>query len=433
MIDDKIKDIAEENSANFVSLIRSLVKASREGEGEVQKMVRNKFSEYGCKVEVYRLHPIELSPEKEFAAEEVIEKRRHISVLGKHSGSRSGRSLMFFAHPDSEEIRDLDDWDHDPFKAEVEEGRMYGWGVADDLLGVATMIGVLAIINNLNTELHGEIYFCSTPSKRNARGVLSILNQGYKADAAIYLHPAESGKGLGEIKAFASGILKMKIRIKGDPPNTSEPSHTAFAHLGVNPIQKAMKIVEALNKFDDERGNRVSHWMLEEAVGRSTNLLISSMTCGETESFTRMPHECTMGVSVTFPPTEDMNEVKKDIEKIIKEETEKDLWLRENPPDVEWIFGTQGVEIPPDHSIYKVTSKAIFEVTGKKPSVNPLHSASDIRNPKLFSDIPTIGFGSLAGNLVQSGGHDEWIDINSYLDAIKVCAKIIYNWCTKNK
>jgi acetylornithine deacetylase len=72
--------------------------------------------------------------------------------------------------------------------------------------------------------------------------------------------------------------------------------------------------------------------------------------------------------------------------------------------------------------------QAVVEVTGVEPRVNPLHSASDIRNPKLFSDIPSVGVGLLAGDLTQAGGHDEWVDVEDYIRAIKICAKIIVDW-----
>jgi len=426
---EKIVDIAEKNRSNYVSFIRSLVKASKNGEKAVQCIVSDKLSKLGCEVDKHNLYPVELNADQEFAAEKSIEKRKHLSVVGKYTGSNSERSLMFFAHPDSEELRGLDEWEHPPFKAEIDNGRIYGWGIADDLLGVAIMTEAIELINNLNIELRGDVYLCSTPSKRNARGVLSILNQGYIADGAIYLHPAESGEGLGEIKAFASGLLKLLIRINGQPPKTTEPGHTAFAHLGINPIKKSSSILKSLEKLDSERANIVHHKKLEDAVGRSTNILIGSFNCGEKDGLTRMPDECTIGVSITFPPTEDMNDVKKKVEKTIKEIADDDPWLKDNPPELEWIFGTQGVEVPSDHPLYETTKKSIFEVTGKQPHVNPLHSASDIRNPMLFRDIPTVGFGSLSGNLVQSGGHDEWIDIDSYIDAIKVCARIIQSWC----
>ena len=47
-------------------------------------------------------------------------------------------------------------------------------------------------------------------------GVAAVLHAGHVADAAVYLHPAESGVGMREIKAFASGLLEFRITIEGN-------------------------------------------------------------------------------------------------------------------------------------------------------------------------------------------------------------------------
>jgi acetylornithine deacetylase len=419
----------EKNRSTYISLIRELVTTSENGEAALQELIGSKISEMGCKVESLKLLPIQLSPEKEFASEENIELIERISLVGWYPGTGGGRSLMFFAHPDSEKLQSLEDWRHEPFGAEVEDGRIYGWGIADDLLGVSTMIGALDILRSAGIELKGDLYLCSTASKRNARGVTAILDKGYKADAAIYLHPAESGEGLKEIKAFASGILNFKITIMGKPPVTTEPGHTVFAHHGVNPLGKAIKVIQVLKELDSRRGIKIYNDSLNVAIGRSTNLLISYVNCGDSRLLSRMPEKCVIGASLSFPPEEKMTELKEVIIETIQIVTENDSWMKANPPNIEWIFGTQAVVTPIDHPLYLIASKVIEEVTGVIPHVNPLHTASDIRNPILFSGIPTIGFGSLAGNLVQSGGHDEWIDIESYLNAIKICARIIMEWC----
>jgi acetylornithine deacetylase len=124
-----------------------------------------------------------------------------------------------------------------------------------------------------------------------------------------------------------------------------------------------------------------------------------------------------------------MLQLKKTIEKTVQVVANNDSWLKDNPPKIEWMFGTQAVETSVDHPLYVTASQVIEKITGKMPHVNPLHSASDIRNPILFSNIPTIGMGSLSGDLVQTGGHDEWIDIEDYISAIKVNAEIIREWC----
>jgi acetylornithine deacetylase len=429
MVQDKIANYIDENHSKYISLIRELVKVSEKGEETLQQVIASKLSQLGCTVETLKLLPVELSPDKEFASEESIELTERVSIVGTYKGAGGGRSLMFFAHPDSEELKDLEKWRHEPFRAEVKNGKIYGWGVADDLLGVATMIGALDATHGTDSELKGDLFLCSTASKRNARGVTAVLNNGYKADAAIYLHPAESGEGLKEIKAFASGLLNFKIIVKGMQPKTTEPGHTVFSHKGVNPFEKTLKLIDALKEFDSKRGAKIRNPSLHEAVGRSTNLLISYLNYGDPKRLSRMTDTCEIGISISFPPEENMNELKKNIQSILEDVAMTDPWLRQNPPHIDWVFGTQGVETSINHPLYQVVNKMIEKVTGNVPRVNPLHTASDIRNPILFSGIPTVGFGSLAGDLAQTGRQDEWIDIKDYIKAITVCASIVREWC----
>ena len=125
---------------------------------------------------------------------------------------------------------------------------------------------------------------------------------GYRADAALYLHPAESEKGLRDIKAITSGMLQFRVTVEGRPPDTPEPGQTAFTHLAVNAIDKAALVLAALKELDRERGSRVFHPALDAAVGRSTNLLASHISCGSKGRTTQVPTECVFEASVTFSP-----------------------------------------------------------------------------------------------------------------------------------
>ena len=190
----------------------------------------------------------------------------------------------------------------------------------------------------------------STPSKRHARGFTAVINNGFaEADAAVYLHPAESGAGLKEIKALASGQLIFHIKVKGKCPETTEPGHAAFAHLAVNPLDKAIVLQQALTKLGEERAKRIKHPTLEAACGRSTNVLVSSMKCGFDRSFTRVSPVCEMGAAVTYPPDqgEGPNEVRAEIEAAIRAAAEGDEWMREpaNAPEVTWLSGCTGSEV----------------------------------------------------------------------------------------
>ncbi len=418
----------DRNKELHISFLQKLIQAQKGGEEAVQALVAKTFEELGCAVETLRIKPASLEFKYQFAAEDSIPDKKRISVIGKYPGSRKGRSLLIFAHPDSEDVHSIERWSHDPFAGEIDKGRIYGWGVADDLAGVAVMTQALAALLGAGISPGGDLFLCSTPAKKNAQGVIALLSRGYRADASIYLHPAESGVGMREIKAIASGLLQFRINIEGKAPDTTEPGKTAFAHLGVNPITKANLIVQALQKLDTERGQRIHHALIENRVGRSTNLLISYINSGHENGLTQVPEECTIGASLTFPPGEKLDKVKKEIENSVAEVVNAESWLKEHPPVFEWIFGTQGVEVPVGHPLYRTVSSAIRKVVGEEPFVNPLHSASDIRNPNLFAGIPTIGYGPLGGDLSQNGRHDEWVDVTDYIRAIKIMAKAILDW-----
>jgi acetylornithine deacetylase len=419
----------EKNKDKHIAFLQELIKAQKGGEEAVQAVVAKKMKELGCEVETLRIKPTSLEFKYQFADKNVIPDKERISVVGKYPGSGKGRSLLLFAHPDSEDVRGTERWAHDPFAGEIENGRIYGWGVADDLAGVAVMTEAISALLESGNAPAGDVLLCSTPAKKNAQGVIALLSRGYTADASIYLHPAESGVGMREIKAIASGLLQFRITIRGQVPNTTEPGKTAFAHLGVNPILKADSIIQALQKLDEARGERVFHPALDEKVGRSTNLLISYISSGSANGLTQVPEECMIGASLTFPPGEELKAVMKEIEDSVAAVVKSDSWLKEHPPVLEWIFGSQGVEVPIDHPLYQTVSAAIREVTGEKPYVNPLHSASDIRNPHLFAGIPTVGYGPLGGDLSQNGNHDEWVDVADYIRAIKITAKAILEYC----
>jgi acetylornithine deacetylase len=227
-----------------------------------------------------------------------------------------------------------------------------------------------------------------------------------------------------EIQNVTPGILNFRVTISGMQPPTKNPGKTAFAHLGVNAIDKAVLIIQALKELDAERGERVHHKTIHDKVGRSTNLLITDIS-----SAGNVPTKCIVEASITFPPTEKLRNIRKEVEDCIIEASESDSWLNEHPPSILWVFGGEGMDLSIEHPICKTVSNAIQTVTGEKPVSNPMHAASSIYNPYLYSGIPSVAYGPLGGNLTQNGLHDEWIDIPDYIRAIKVTAKTIVEWC----
>ena len=421
-----VEQSTEETQA--IDFLRALIAAQESGEAAVQAVVRQRLARAGCAVDLVPYDPATVPVIGEFAGERAQAAGLRETVMGSLRGDPARRSLLLFAHPDSEPVAGLDAWQSPPFDGSIGDGRLYGWGVADDLAGVAT--AVLAVERAAATgAVLGDVVVASTPSKRHARGVAAVLHQGWTADAALYLHPAESGAGLSEIKAFASGHLEFRITVHGRLPDTTEPGHTAFAHLAVNPVDKAVLLLAALRDLDDRRAARVHHPTLDAAVGRSTNVMVSTLRAGDDSRLGRLGAACVLGGAVSYPPGEPLDGVQAEIEATVAQVAAGDAWLADHPPQIEWVAGVTGAECPPDHPLFRVAARAIAQRTGVQPHVNPMHTSSDIRNPAVQKGIPTIGLGGLCGDLTQNGRHDEWIEVADYLRTIDATAAIIVDWC----
>jgi acetylornithine deacetylase len=427
-----LKTHIETKRQHYMAVLRDLLAASANGEEALQQEVGRHFQRLGCQIETVINKPNDFALNSDFATELPAQSLDRVSVVGTHPGAGQGRNLLVFAHPDSEPVVHTDTWQHGPFAGEIDGDRMYGWGIADDLSGVAAMICALESIQTAELRLLGDVTIASTASKRRAQGIYAVLERGYSADAAIYLHPAESGAGLGDIKAISSGILQFRITVTGQPPPTTEPTHTPFYHQAINPIDKAWIIYHALTELAEQRAQQVHHPAFAQ-IGRSTNLNIAHINSGEAARASRVASTAVMVGSLTFPPNEDIADVQGMVNETVQRASENDPWLRDHPAQLEWLMGTSGVEVPLDGALYRTVASAIENVTGISPGVQSLHSGSEIRAPIHFKDIPTVGFGPLAGDLTQSGGADEWVSVDDYIRMIEVVVNIIVEWCSVSR
>lgn len=419
---------APEGRGDPVGFLRALIAAQADGENAVQALISDRLARAGCAVNAYDYDPAEVPVVGEFAVDASRDAGRRRAVVGTLAGDQTLPSLLLFAHPDGEPVSGTERWTRAPFSGEIIGGRLYGWGVADDLAGCAAAVVAIERAAAANRPI-GRAVFASTPSKRYARGVAALLHDGLRADAALYLHPAESGVGMREIKAVASGHIEFRIAVSGRAPATTEPVHTAFSHLGVNPIDKAIYLRDALMRLADARAARVRHPLIEARVGRATNLHVSRIRCGEMRAFSRIAETCQIGGAVAFPPGETLDGVKREIEAAIADAAAADAWLSVHPPEIAWLTGVTGAEVPATHPLYLTASAAVARVTGAAPQVNPMHTSSDIRNPAVEAGIPCVGLGCLGGDLTQNGRCDEWVDVDDFLRMVQVTAEVVTEWC----
>ena len=370
---------------------------------------------------------------EEFATHTMAERDNQTFLVGRLPGrgdgnaSGSGKSLLLFAHPDTEPFQPDPRWTSDPKTLSVRRGRAFGWGVADALAGLVMMVGAVSALQSAGVTLASDLTIVSAPSKRHRRGIAAAMASGISADAAVYCHPAESGRGLDEVTAFAPGQLEFSITVQGAQPQTYEPAHTAFAHRGTNALQRARPILDALHALGRSRAERLSHPRLEHAIGRSVNLMVSRCVFGLDTPLSRLPAELELGGAMTLIPGESMEAVKAEVEAAIGAASSAG-WLAKHPPALTWLSGVSAAETPDDAPIFQRTA-AVLRAVGAEPAVNPLHTSSDIRNPIVQQGIPTVGFGPLCGGLTMAGDANEWVDVAELSRATLALANLVADWC----
>ncbi|MGI9501181.1 MAG: M20/M25/M40 family metallo-hydrolase, partial [Geminicoccaceae bacterium] len=194
-----------------LDLLRSLIVAAKGGQCAIDFVIERAMRDAGCVVERIDYDPRAVPLVDEFASGPVMSGSTETCLVGRLIGKGGGRSLLLFAHPDPEVSEAEAGWQTDPFEPALRDGRLYGWGVADDLAGIAMLVQGICLLQEAGFRPRSSLVLASAPSKKHRRGIAAALHHGVSADAAIYLHPAESGRGLDEIKAYAPGQLEFMI------------------------------------------------------------------------------------------------------------------------------------------------------------------------------------------------------------------------------
>ncbi len=155
------------------------------------------------------------------------------SVIGLIEGAKPGPTLLMDGHCDIVDAR-ASDWKHDPFGAVIEDGWLYGRGVADMKGGLAGMIYAAASVDR--SKLAGKVAVSATVLEEVMEGV--ALKQ-----VMDVLKPA--GVIIGKSTNFAlnraqRGRAEIVIETVGKSAHSSSPQ------AGVCAVHKMIELMNAV-------------------------------------------------------------------------------------------------------------------------------------------------------------------------------------------
>ena len=421
----EIRTHIDENRDRMLSTLTDLVETpSVSGhEREAQEVVTEKVESMGLEVDVWEPDADELRDHPAYFDTNTYEEHGfedRPNVAATMEGSGGGRSIALAGHIDVVPVN-AEKWTRDPWSATMEDGRMYGRGACDMKGGVAANLFAIETLRELDVELAGDVVFESTIDEEagGTGGALSALERGYQPDAAIIAEPY----GLPNVGAASAGAMYFEITVPG------KASHAAHGFAGVNAINKAANIIQALDELDKERKSRISFPpavnQYPEADGEVTNLNVGIVESGDWPS--TVPDEARIECRIGWPPGETREEVRTQVRETVESVVAADEWLSENPPELEWFgWNSNPHHLDTDHEFAELTKRNAAEVCGADGEWTGGLGGLDERFYVNYYDIPCPSVGPTGG---RTHGADEYVDVDSLVEVAQTVALTTVDWC----
>jgi acetylornithine deacetylase/succinyl-diaminopimelate desuccinylase-like protein len=114
------------------------------------------------------------------------------NVIGRIRLGKGGVRILLEGHIDQVDVTDPSKWTHDPFGAEVENGRLYGRGTTDMIGNVAAMIHAAAHVKqDFGDLLDGEIVVAGSVHEECFEGVAcELIATAVKPDCVVIGEPS---------------------------------------------------------------------------------------------------------------------------------------------------------------------------------------------------------------------------------------------------
>lgn len=343
------------------------------------------------------------------------------NVVGIHDpGADQGRSLIFNGHVDVVSPEPATLWTSPPYEPRIEEDGedgetwMYGRGAGDMKGGTVCYLWALHALRDLGAEPASTVILQSVVEEEcTGNGALSLLEKGYRADAAIIPEPFNE-----TILTAQVGVLWFRVRILG------RTTHVLGAREGVNAIEKSLPFIRALRDLEAETNRAENIPDLYKGVQHPINLNVGTIRGGDWQS--TVAGECVMGFRLGVFPGDSLDRVKTQIENRVAEVAAGDPWLAVNPPRVEWIgFQAEASECDADSDLAEVLRRVHREWRGKEPELLRCTATTDVRFFNNYYQIPATCYGPKAVNI---HGVDEGVSLDSMERTAEVLSGFVQDW-----
>ena len=155
-------------------------------------------------------------------------------------GSRPGPRILFDGHMDTVPVPDPSAWAHDPFGAEMVDGRMYGRGTSDMKGALSAMLAAASFFaQDCRYDFAGDIYVAGVVHEECFEGVASRAISDYVKPDVVVIGEAS----MCNVKIGQRGRAEVVVETFG------VPAHSANPEKGVNAVYGMCRIIQEIQKL----------------------------------------------------------------------------------------------------------------------------------------------------------------------------------------
>ncbi|MBS1678273.1 MAG: M20/M25/M40 family metallo-hydrolase [Actinobacteria bacterium] len=323
------------------------------------------------------------------------------SVVGRSPGSGGGRSLHLNGHVDVVPVERPEEWAHDPWGAEIADGRLWGRGSGDMKAGLAACIVAAEVVAEVCPDRAGELIVSSViEEETGGNGMWSVLRAGHVGDATVFGEPSDLCLDHG-----GTGVVWAKLTAHSSSGHAETAKRSgAFEELAA--------AVAALRRLEKERNSpprdpafaAVSDWPFGTSIGKIEGGVWTASTPE------RLAAHARIGFGRETEPAEVQQEVVEAVAAATDQVTVEFTAFRARA----YCHDSTGPW--PD-----AVAAAHRTVVGTEPQTTIATATADAR----YITGPSLCYGPITGNL---HGRDEWVDLASLEQVAGVIALAAAAW-----
>jgi acetylornithine deacetylase len=382
-------------------------------ETAAQEYVAAQMEQCGLAVDVWDLDFERLRQHPAFGVE--VERDHGLGVVGTMGGNGKGRSLIFNGHVDVVPTGDEANWHYPPWQGTIAGGRVYGRGAVDMKGGLCCALFAARALHKAGVHLAGRLMIESVIGEEDGGvGTLAAVLRGYQAQGAVVVEPTQL-----IVAPAQAGALNFRVIVIG------RSAHGCMRTEGVSAIDKFIPVYQALMALERERNQGLQDPLYADHE-LPYPISVGTVQAGNWPSSVPegLVFEGRYGVAIG----ESVVDARQALEETVFRTAQTDPWLRQHPPQVEWLGGQFApASIPTTHPLVDTVSRAYRDVSGGSARMEGMTYGADMRLLVNEGRTPAVLFGP--GDVRRAHRPDEYVPVDELVAAVRTLALVALRFC----